>query len=479
MNELLRLPLRYEQDVVLARQRARDVAALVGVDGGEQTRFATAVSEIARNAFRYAREAMVEIALDPAETPDRPGSLVVRVRDRGPGIADLPAVLDGRYVSRTGMGLGIVGARRLVDAFEIQSAPNGTSVVLAKRLPGTSDAGAREAARIAEALARRAPASPFEELQRQNQELLNTMTELRARQLENERLNQELAETNRGVLALYAELDARADYLNRANELKTRFLSDLSHELRTPLNAVRNLSRLLLDGYEGPLTEGQVKAIGMMRKSADGLAELVDDWLDIAKIEAGKITMRLAPFDIADVFATMRGLFRPLVTSDAVTLVIDEPPPAVPSILGDEAKVAQILRNFVSNALKFTERGEVRVWAECGPGDTVRMSVRDTGIGIAPDDQARIFEEFTQVDSPVQRRVKGTGLGLPLSRKLANLLGGDVELASTPGAGSTFTLVIPRLHPEALGPVADAAGGGRHPAPALRPAAPEAEARHV
>jgi signal transduction histidine kinase len=475
---LLRLPLRYEQDVVLARQRARDVAALVGFDGGEQTRLATAVSEIARNAFRYAREAVVEIALEPAGAADGPGTLVLRVRDQGPGIADLQAVLDGRYESRTGMGLGIVGARRLVDAFEIESAPSGTSVVLTKRLPGTADGGAREAARIIEALTRRAPASPFEELQRQNQELLHTMAELRARQLEIERLNQELAETNRGVLALYAELDARADYLDRANELKTRFLSDLSHELRTPLNAVRNLSRLLLDGYEGPLTEGQVKAIGMMRRSADGLAELVDDWLDIAKIEAGKITMRLAPFDTADVFATLRGLFRPLVTSESVTLAIDEPPPGVPTIVGDEAKVAQILRNFVSNALKFTERGEVRVWAECGPGDTVRLSVRDTGIGIAPEDQARIFEEFTQVDSPVQRRVKGTGLGLPLSRKLANLLGGDVLLASTPGAGSVFTLVIPRLPPDSLAPVADGAAPELYPGAARRPPSPE-EARHV
>ena len=473
MSLLLRIPLRYEQDVVLARQRARDVASLVGFDGGEQTRFATAVSEIARNAFRYAREGIVEIALEPGGAP---GSLVVQVRDQGPGIPHLPAVLEGRYESQTGMGLGIVGARRLVDAFEIETGAGGTSVVLTKRLPSADGAGPRDAARITEALARRAPANPFEELQRQNQELLGTMAELRARQLEIERLNQELAETNRGVLALYAELDARADYLDRANELKTRFLSDLSHELRTPLNAVRNLSRLLLDGYEGPLTEGQVKAIGMMRTSADGLAELVDDWLDIAKIEAGKISLRLAPFDVADVFATLRGLFRPLVTSDSVTLAIDDPPPAVLSIIGDEAKVAQILRNFVSNALKFTERGEVRVWADGGPGDTVRLSVRDTGIGIAPDDQARIFEEFTQVDSPVQRRVKGTGLGLPLSRKLARLLGGDVELVSTPGAGSVFTLVIPRLHPDALLPVADAMPHEGYPGAARRPPGVKTEA---
>ena len=449
MTTVLRLPLRYEQDVVLARQRVRDVAAILGFDGGEQTRFATAVSEIARNAFRYARGGAVEIAVEGEPGKVDRQALVVRVHDEGPGIADLAAVLEGRYESRTGMGLGIVGARRLVDRFTIESARDrGTAVMLAKELPAAAPAvGPRTLGTLVEELARRTPQSPFEEIQRQNQELLATMAELRARQLEVERLNQELAETNRGVLALYAELDARADYLQRANELKTRFLSDLSHELRTPLNAVRNLARLLLDGYEGPLTEGQEKAIGMMRRSADGLSELVDDWLDIAKIEAGKITVRVSQFEVGDLFATLRGLFRPLVTSDGVTLVIEEPTD-VPALVGDEAKVAQILRNFVSNALKFTEHGEVRVWAERSAADVVRIHVRDTGIGIDEADQERIFEEFSQVESPVQRRVKGTGLGLPLSRKLARLLGGEVLLESAMGRGSTFTLLIPREYAE-------------------------------
>ena len=257
----------------------------------------------------------------------------------------------------------------------------------------------------------------------------------------------ELEETNRGVVALYAELDERASYLERLSEAKTRWLSRLSHELRTPLNAVRNLATLLLDGIQGPLTPDQTEAVALIRGSTDQLRELVDDWLDLAKIEAGKTVIRVSPFTAADLLATLRGMFRPLVTSDAVALTVEEPPPELLPLETDEAKVSQILRNLVSNALKFTPRGTVRVWAEAGAGDTVRFAVSDTGVGIAAEDQARVFEEFSQVEHAIQRQVKGTGLGLPLSRQLARLLGGDLALESAPGVGSTFTLVVPRRYP--------------------------------
>ena len=261
-----------------------------------------------------------------------------------------------------------------------------------------------------------------------------------------ERLSRELDETNRGVLALYAELDERAMYLERVSNLKTRFLSDLSHELRTPLNSVLNVSRLLLDGYEGPLTERQQHAIRLIQRSTGSLLELVSDWLDLAKIEAGKVDVRPSDFTIDELFGALRGVFRPLATSDAVALIF-EPASELPPLHTDETKVAQILRNFISNALKFTEHGEVRVSAAAGPHDTIVVTVADTGIGIAPEDQERIFDEFTQVEHPRQRRVTGTGLGLPLSRRLARLLGGDVLLRSTPGVGSTFILHVPRHLP--------------------------------
>ncbi|HUQ82660.1 MAG TPA: ATP-binding protein [Gemmatimonadaceae bacterium] len=442
MTTLMTVELVREHDVVLARQRARQLAAEFKLDGQDQIRFATAVSELARNAHQYAGGGRVEFRVDAGS----PATLIARIIDRGPGIARLKDILDGRYVSSTGLGIGIIGARRLADDFSIESSPNdGTEIVIGKRLSPALRVTPSVISGAVGALAAVTSTDPLLELQQQSQELLRTLAHLREKQVESDRLAQELAETNRGVLALYAELDERALYLERANDLKTRFLSDLNHEIRTPLNAVRNVARLLLDGYEGPLTDRHRRAIEMMRHSTDTLSDLVNDWLDLAKIEAGRTEVRVSKFSADDLWGALRGVFRPIETDDAVSLVF-EPVPALPLLQSDEAKVAQILRNFISNALKFTERGEVRVSAREGERGTVVFTVTDTGIGIAPENFARVFEEFSQVDSPLQRRVRGTGLGLPLSRRLARLLGGEALVESEVDRGSKFSLVLPIVY---------------------------------
>jgi CheY-like chemotaxis protein len=257
-------------------------------------------------------------------------------------------------------------------------------------------------------------------------------------------LESELDETNRGVMALYSELDERADKLRRADELKSRFLSYASHELRTPLNGIVGLVRLLRSGG-APRTEDELKQLGYIQSAAEEMREMVNDLLDLAKVEAGKVTIQPSEFDLGFVFGALRGIFRPLLHADTVTLIFEDTS-AVPSIYSDEGKVSQILRNLLSNALKFTEHGSVRVWA-VPEGDMVRIMVADTGIGIPTDHIAKIFEEFSQVDSPIQRRVRGTGLGLPLCRKLAALLGGKLLVESTLGHGSVFTLVLPMAYP--------------------------------
>lgn len=455
---LLTLALRYEQDVVLARQRARQLGECLGFDAQEQTRLATAVSEVARNAFRYGGGGRVVFGVAPLAdgaaalaTGALQGVqyLVVRVEDRGPGIADLAAVLEGRYRSATGMGLGLAGARRLSDAFDVRTAPGeGTTVTLARAFPrGAPPVTRATLARLTDALAQHAPRSAFEEVQAQNHELLRTLDELRARQAEVERLNAELAETNRGVLALYAELDDRAEALRLASEQKSRFLSSVSHELRTPLTSIVNLARLLDDAAATPeraLADEQRTAVRYIHTSALSLTDIVNDLLDLAKVEAGKVDVRPAPFAAADMVAALRGVFRPLATNPAVTLRLDDPPPL--TLVTDEGRLAQVLRNLVSNALKYTEAGEVQLRVTAEADDLVTFAVRDTGIGIAPADQARVFDEFAQVDHPLQRRARGTGLGLPLSRRLAALLGGTLTLESAPGAGSTFTVRVPRTY---------------------------------
>ncbi|MEH6491395.1 sensor histidine kinase [Halopseudomonas sp.] len=267
-------------------------------------------------------------------------------------------------------------------------------------------------------------------------------TEIFRLQSENEALRQELDETNQGVLALYAELDSQAEALKQASELKSRFLSYMSHEFRTPLGSILSITSLLKDQLDGPLNEEQQKQVLFVRTSAQELTEMVNDLLDLAKIEAGRISISPGWFDMFDLFAALRGMFRPIVDSDAVDLVFEQPV-GVTRLYTDDTKLAQILRNFISNALKFTLRGEVRVSAALEGDNEVRFSVSDTGIGIPEDMHDRLFEDFVQIDSPLQKRLRGTGLGLSLCKRYAELLGGRVGVESHPSVGSTFYLVIP------------------------------------
>ena len=257
-----------------------------------------------------------------------------------------------------------------------------------------------------------------------------------------EALQQELDETNRGVVALYAELDMQAQQLQRATDLKSRFLSYMSHEFRTPVAAIRSLSRLLLDHIDGPLTAEQVKQVRFIESTSEEFAGMVNDLLDLAKVEAGRVEISPAWFEMVDLFSALRGLFGPVLTNPEVTLVFEDPQHAS-RLFTDDKKLSQILRNFISNALKFTVRGEVRVSARENPDGTITFAVSDSGIGIDPKFHAAIFTDFTQVDSPIQKRLRGTGLGLSLSRQLAALLGGTVGLQSALGAGSTFSVTIP------------------------------------
>jgi signal transduction histidine kinase len=442
---LLTLEIRSEHDVVLARQRARQIAEGLGLDHQNQIKLGTAVSEIVRNAFRYAGGGRASFALDDAT----PSSLVIDVVDRGPGIPDLAAVLEGRYRSSTGLGLGLIGVRRLMEVCDIVSAPGeGTRVTMRKYVPAL--AGRRQlmtvAAQLAVAFVRDQRNDPVAEVQYQNQELLRTLSELRARQDELEQLNRELEATNRGVVALHAELDVRADHLRRASHSKSRFLSNMSHEFRTPLNSIQALANLLLDDTDGELGPEQRRQVTFIRRSCEQLAELVDDLLDLAKVEAGKVAVKTRAFAVADLFGALKGVLRPLLPAGgAVTLEFD--PPAEPLVLHqDEGKIQQILRNLIANALKFTASGEVRVLARALPGARAAFTVSDSGVGIARENLERVFDEFAQVEDARRSGNKGTGLGLPLSRRLAELLGGTLRAESRIGTGSTFTCEIPQRY---------------------------------
>ncbi len=271
-------------------------------------------------------------------------------------------------------------------------------------------------------------------------------------------LRAELEETNRGVVALYADLDQQAEQLRQATELKSRFLSYMSHEFRTPIGAIRSITRLLLDRVDGPLTPEQELQVRFVQTTAEEFADMVDDLLDLARIEAGRLDISAEWFEMVDLFSALRGMFKPVLGNARLNLVFEETE-GLPRLYTDDRKLSQILRNFISNALKFTAQGEVRVSVRLlEGGERVRFTVSDTGIGIAEEHLDSLFNDFSQLNSPVQRHLRGSGLGLALSRQLATLLGGSVDVRSTLGEGSEFSVTLPVRLPQAAVPEGNATG---------------------
>jgi signal transduction histidine kinase len=445
------LPLDGELSVVAARRHARELSEVFAFSQHDQIRIATSVLEVARVVFLATPSSHVEFLLDKTTQPQSllirfvaPATPLARLKGRPPRAADA-------YAGESPGPLGILAAQRLMDACSVEDVAGDAVITLAKYLPAHTTLATGE---VAAARARGASAAnagnSFDEMQRQSHELAVALDELQERQEELVRLTRELEDTNRGVVALYAELDERAEHLRRADDAKSRFLSNMSHEFRSPLYSIRALSNLLMDRTDGELTDEQAKQVRFIRKAADELSETVDDLLDLAKIEAGKVELRPTEFEVTDLFSALRGMLRPLLPAPEVELVFD-PCDDIPPVYTDEGKVSQILRNLVSNALKFTEKGEVRVRAlyDAGP-QMLTFSVSDTGIGIASEHQQSVFEEFEQVQNRLQTAVKGTGLGLPLCSKLCKLLGGAVSLESELGKGSTFTASIQAYLPQTV-----------------------------
>ena len=252
-------------------------------------------------------------------------------------------------------------------------------------------------------------------------------------------LNVELQETNNGVVALYAELDDRAEQLRQASDLKSRFLSYMSHEFKTPLGSITSLTRILLDRMDGPLTDEQVRQVMFVRDSAAELNDMVNDLLDLAKVEAGRITISPAWFEMVDLLSALRGMFKPIINTASVDLIFEQPEP-IPPLYTDHKKLSQILRNFVSNAIKFTAtaRCGCRPWSKAGG----TFSVTDTGIGIERSSSGVLFRfranRHAHPKTPARNRA-----GIVAGKKLAELLGGNVAVTSEEGRGSRFSVVIP------------------------------------
>jgi signal transduction histidine kinase len=243
---------------------------------------------------------------------------------------------------------------------------------------------------------------------------------------------------------LYVEQAATVAQLRELDRLKTSFLANMSHELRTPMNSILGFADVVLDELDGPLTENMTKDMQIIRKNGQHLLSLINNVLDMAKIEAGKMSVNLERFKLHDVLKDVVSITSPMVNDDVLSLHLEEDSDQETEIEADRIRIRQVMLNLVNNAIKFTEKGEVSVRAD-RQGDTILIQVRDTGVGIPPDKQGLVFQEFTQVDASATRKVGGTGLGLPISRHLINMHSGRLWVESTgiPGEGSTFFVELP------------------------------------
>ncbi|TQS40037.1 ATP-binding protein [Cryptosporangium phraense] len=440
---VLRVHLRGEADVFALRHSARSVAAAVGLDGSDQTRVATALSEVGRVllAFPTAVTAVFEV------------TQVLEIRLAGPGPTD---VRDRP---------GLAAAARLVDDLDVSQQGDQVLITLRKKLP---PGRVVDVPRVRAELAALRPTTPADELWRQNQDLLTALEEAEQSRDAQIRMNAELEETNRGVMALYgelteelehtnqgvvalyAELEDRSQRLREANDAKTRFLRHVNHELRAPVNSILGLIRVMTDLADPPFSDEQQHQIELMRRSAADLLRMVNDLLDLAKAEATRIQPSWEDVDLRVLLGQLRAALAPAHARADVALVVADPDPP-PALVSDGMLLTQVLRNLLTNALKYTVAGSVRLDLSVA-GDSLTFVVADTGIGIPADQQERVFEEFYQVPGTLQAQVGGTGLGLPLVRRLVAALGGELALRSEPGTGTTVTVVVPR-EPAPSGPV--------------------------
>ena len=284
-----------------------------------------------------------------------------------------------------------------------------------------------------------------QQLQQQSEELQQTNTQLEEQQQQLVQQTEELRQGNEQLRQAKTELDAKAADLEMSNKYKSDFLANMSHELRTPLNSIILLSKMMQKNERGNFTEDDVKRARVVHSAGEELLRLINDILDISKIEAGKTSLLISEFSSEDLLTDIKHFFSGAAKSKGLEFNIDDKLKA--NITSDRDKVSQILRNFISNALKFTKQGTVTLTVESSgkPERPVKFTVKDTGIGIATDKHKLIFDAFQQVDSSISREFGGTGLGLTISQKLTALLQGEIELQSVEGQGSQFSLLLPMV----------------------------------
>jgi signal transduction histidine kinase len=429
--------VRREGDIVKVRERVRRLAREMGFDSTTQIKITTAVSEVTRNIYEYAKSGAISLAL--AERGLDFG-LQVTARDDGPGIdeATLRSILRGAYQSSSGLGVGLSGTRKLMDEFDIQTKTGeGTRVTLVKWMPRGLAADVK--GRVEELRAhvgQDVEDSVVEELQRQNRDFVKILGELEDKRAQLEGLNQQLNQTNQ-------ELNEANAKLRELAEMKEEFLALTTHDLRSPLTVISGVISFFTSGRLGELSPEQKNMVSMMERNTQNLIELVNDLLDASKLESGTMRMDLAAIDLREVVRELRETMLLTLAREKGIELVETFPDDLPGVEADRAKLRRILLNLLSNALKFTGKGgRVHIFAEEQGDGRVRVSVSDTGVGIAPEDVERLFDKYEQTRSRATRGEKGTGLGLYITKQLVELHGSQINVKSELGKGSTFSFTL-------------------------------------
>ncbi|WP_097093495.1 response regulator [Novosphingobium sp. Chol11] len=328
-----------------------------------------------------------------------------------------------------------------------------------------------------------------EELEQQSRQLQESAARLETQQAELEQTNSQLEEQARqleiqrdDLTRTQRSLENQAGELEQASRYKSEFLANMSHELRTPLNSLLIMARLLAENRGGNLSPEQVRHAETIETSGNDLLTLINDILDISKIEAGKLELHTRRMSIRALTEKMEAVFAPSAKSKGLAFSVKQEPGAPAEMDSDPQRIEQVLKNFLSNAIKFTETGSVTLAVNAAANGRIAFTVRDTGVGIPPEQQQVIFEAFRQADGTVSRKYGGTGLGLSISRELARLLGGEVQVESIAGEGSAFTLILPERYDDAasssaemLRPVEQFRPAPSNPKPARRRKGPAAQ----
>lgn len=424
-----------ELDVLVSRQRSRQIAALCSFSNQDQVRISTVVSELARNIFNYAGVGTVEFSVATDETLQ---SLMIRFTDDGPGIADLDLILSEQYKSTTGMGLGILGARRLMDSCEIATAGDGTTIVIKRSIPkGSAQLTPAFITRMSEQLGILPDGAALAESRQHNQELAAALATLKSQQ-------EELKAANAAVVSVYAALDLKAAQLQQADVRKDEFLAILAHELRNPLSAIAMAAGSL--GHPGVNMARMGEMGALITRQVGHMGKLVEDLLDVSRVTRGMVEIHRQQVDLRTVVQNAFEQLTAAIEAKGQHLETTLPKQAC-QVTGDELRLTQVVSNLLSNAVRYSPRGAMIGVALSAHGSTVTLTVSDNGNGIEPALLPRLFDLYVQAENSTSGK-GGLGIGLTLVKSIVELHGGSVAATSAGrGLGSRFEVCLPLRTP--------------------------------